>query len=128
MKTGAEAPPEAEPPWIETEATVTTCSYQFAGLSNLAFGFSTQEKFRIAFDYYARFNGSVRLYSDEFQSPVAIPQNQRIAIAYNPLHPEQNSRTSGFGARPARSPLIAIGILGSAALSLLWLAILRGCR
>ena len=39
--------------WISTEATVTTCRYQFAGLGNLAFGFSTRKKFRITFDYYA---------------------------------------------------------------------------
>jgi hypothetical protein len=88
--------PQIEP-WIATEATVTSCRYQFAGLGNLAFGFSTQEKFRIAFDYYAH----GQLYSDEFQSPIAIPQNERIAIAYNPLHPEQNSRTSGPSARHA---------------------------
>jgi hypothetical protein len=123
MRIGAEVAHAPEPPWIETEATVTACRYQFAGLSNLAFGFSTQEKFRIAFDYYAH----GRLYSDEFQSPVAISQSQRIAIAYNPLHPEQNSRTSGSSARPVRSALIAVGILGSAVLSLLWLAILHGC-
>jgi hypothetical protein len=119
----ARTAPAPEPPWVETEATVTTCTYQFAGLSNLAFGFSTQKKFRIGFDYYAH----GRLYSDEFQSPVAIPQNQRIAIAYNPLHPEQNSRSFGPRTSAARSPLIAIGIAGSAVLSLLWLAILRGC-
>jgi hypothetical protein len=111
-------------PWIATEATVTSCRYQFAGLGNLAFGFSTQQKFRIAFDYYAH----GRLYSDEFQSPVAIPQNQRIAITYNPLHPEQNSRTSGDSSRATRNPLIAIGILGSVLLTLLGLAILRGCN
>ncbi|MGD0796777.1 MAG: hypothetical protein ABR910_03550 [Acidobacteriaceae bacterium] len=110
-------------PWIATEATVTSCRYQFASLGTLAFGFSTQEKFRIAFDYYAH----GRLYSDEFQSPIAIPQNERIALTYNPLHPEQNSRTSGSAARPARNPLVAICILGSIVLSLLWLGMMRGC-
>ena len=115
------APPDT--PWIATQATVTSCRYQFAGLGNLAFGFSTQKKFRIAFDYYAH----GQLYSDEFQSPIAIPQNEPIALTYNPLHPEQNSRTSGPSARATRSPLVAIGILGSVLLSLLWLGILRGC-
>ena len=109
--------------WIATQATVTSCRFQFAGLGNLAFGFSTQKKFRIAFDYYAH----GRLYSDEFQSPVAIPQNERIPISYDPLHPERNSRTSGPSARPLRSPLIAIGIAGSVVLSLIWLAMMRGC-
>jgi hypothetical protein len=87
-------------------------------------GIQTSEKFRIAFDYYAH----GRLYSDEFQSPVAIPQNEHISIAYNPLHPEQNSRTSGPNASPSRNPLIGIGIIGSIVLSLLWLTILRGCN
>jgi hypothetical protein len=81
--------PVTEQTWIATEATVTTCRYQSPGLSTLALGFQTGEKFRIAFDYYAH----GRLYSDEFQSPIAIPQNERILITYNPLHPEQNSRS-----------------------------------
>ena len=119
----APEPPPPDTPWIATQATVTSCRYQFAGLGNLAFGFSTQKKFRIAFDYYAH----GQLYSDEFQSPIAIPQNQRIALTYNPLHPEQNSRTSTPSPGAARNPLVAIGILGSVLLSLLWLGILRSC-
>jgi len=113
-------------PWIATEATVTTCRFQFAGLGNLAWGFSTQKKFRITFDYYAH----GRLYSGEFQSEAAIPQNERISITYNPLAPEQNSRDPDTALTPSagRPPLIAIGIAGSVVLSLLWLAILRGCR
>jgi hypothetical protein len=114
----------ADTPWIATEATVTSCRYQFAGLGNLAFGFSTQEKFRIGFDYYA--HGC--LYSDEFQSPFAIAQNERFAVTYNPLHPEQNNRSHGTRAHATRSPLIAIGILGSVVLSLLWLGAMRSCR
>jgi len=117
--------PETQP-WIATEATVTTCRFQFAGLGNLAWGFSTREKFRITFDYYAH----GRLYSGEFQSPVAVPQNERIPITYNPLHPEQNSRDASIpaGASQGKPPLIAIGIGGSVILSLAWLAILRGCH
>lgn len=115
-----------EPAWVAVEATVTTCRYQSPGLSILAFGFQTGEKFRITFDYYAH----GQLYSGEFQSPTAIPQNEHIPITYNPLHPEQNSRTHGPTASPAttRTPIIAIGITGSIILSLLWLAILRGCH
>ncbi len=111
--------------WIDTEATVTTCRYQFAGLGNLAFGFSTQKKFRITFDYYAH----GRLYSGEFQSDKAIAQNERIPLSYNPLAPEQNSRAPALlpGSRQ-RPPLFAIGIAGSIVLSLAWLAILRGCH
>jgi hypothetical protein len=112
------------PAWIATEATVTTCRYQSPGLSTLAFGFQTTQKFRITFDYYAH----GRLYSGEFQSPIAIPQNERIPITYNPLDPQQNSRALIPNPTPTRPPLIAIGIAGSIALSLLWLAVLRGCH
>jgi len=114
-------------PWIATEATVTTCRFQFAGLGNMAFGFSNQQKFRITFDYYAH----GQLYSGEFQSPIAIAQNEHIPITYNPLNPQQNSRDPDVSAaRPGttKPPLIAIGIAGSIILSLAWLAILRGCR
>jgi hypothetical protein len=75
------------PVWIATEATVTTCRYQSPGLSTLAFGFQTTKKFRITFDYYAH----GRLYSGEFQSSVAIPQNERIPITYNPLDPNRTA-------------------------------------
>jgi hypothetical protein len=119
-----ELPPEEETPWIETEATVTSCRFQFARMNTFTLGIQTGEKFRIAFDYYAH----GRLYSDEFQSPVAIPQNERIRITYDPLRPERNSRTSGPHAAPTRNPLIAFGIIGSVFLSLLWLTILRSCR
>jgi hypothetical protein len=110
--------------WIATEATVTTCRYQSPGLSTLAFGFQTTQKFRITFDYYAH----GRLYSGEFQSPVAIPQNERIPITYNPLDPQQNSRALIPNPTATRTPLIAIGIGGSIVLSLLWLAVFRGCH
>jgi hypothetical protein len=113
--------------WIETQATVTTCRFQFAGLGNMAFGFSRQEKFRITFDYYAH----GQTYSGEFQSPIAIAQNEKISITYNPLNPQQNSRApdvSSAETATKKPPLIAIGIAGSIILSLAWLAILRGCR
>jgi hypothetical protein len=112
------------PAWIATEATVTTCRYQSPGLSTLAFGFQTTQKFRITFDYYAH----GQLYSGEFQSPIAIPQNERIPITYNPLDPQQNSRALSPNPTATRPPLIAIGIAGSIVLSLLWLAVLRGCH
>ena len=115
-----------EPEWIGVEATVTSCRYQFRAGSALAFGFQTGEKYRITFDYYAH----GRLYSDEFQSAEAIAQNERVAVKYNPLHPEQNSLSGGevAGAGVGRPSLVAIGVVGSVVLSLGWLAILRGCR
>ena len=112
-------------PWIATEATVTSCRFQFARMNTFTLGIQTGEKFRITFDYYAH----GRLYSDEFQSDVAIPQNEIIPITYNPLDPQQNSRTNHPSAQPlGKPPLVAIGIAGSVILSLLWLAILRGCH
>ncbi len=116
----------ADPTWIATTATITTCRYQSRGLSTLAFGFQLGEKFAITFDYYAH----GQLYSGTFQSPTAIPQNESIPILYNPLHPEQNNRAPSAPPTSAatRPPLLAIGITGSIVLSLLWFAILRGCR
>ena len=111
--------------WIATEATVTTCKYQFASLSTLVIGVNLRDKFRITFDYYAH----GRLYSDEFQSPVAVPQNTRIPLAYNPLDPRENSRTHNPTPKPAKAPPTwLIGIAGSIVLSLLWLAVLKSCH
>ena len=118
--------PPAPQGWIETEATVITCRYQFRALSPLAFGFQTGEKFRITFDYYAH----GQLYSGEFQSPVAIAQNEKIAIAYNPLRPSENSRdaTTGLAGTLTRPPLLAIGIAGTLFFSLVWLFWLHSCH
>ena len=114
--------------WIATEATVTSCRFQFARMNTWKLGIQTGEKFRITFDYYAH----GKLHSDEFQSPVAIPQDTPVTIRYNPFAPEQNDRTSGPNLRtPGSSPRSAqliIGVAGSVVLSLLWLGILRGCR
>lgn len=110
--------------WIPTTATITTCRYQSPGLSPLAFGFSTRQRFRITFDYYAH----VRLYSGEFQSPIAIPQNEQIPLAYNPLNPAENTRGHSPTAPQGKPPILAIGITGSILLSLAWLVVLRGCH
>jgi hypothetical protein len=110
--------------WIATTATITACRYQSRGLSTLAFGFQTGEKFAISFDYYAH----GQLYSGEFQSPIAIPQSETIPIAYNPLNPSENSRAIIPSAGIRKPPLLAVGIAGSIILSFAWLAILRGCH
>ncbi len=85
-------------------------------------GIQAGEKFLIAFDYYAH----GRLYSGQFQSPVAIAQNETLSIRYNPLRPEENSYSDSRRS-VAGGSLIAVGVAGSIALSLLWLAALRGC-
>jgi hypothetical protein len=111
---------------MATEAMVTSCRYQFRALSPLAFGFQMGEKFRITFDYYAH----GQLYSGEFQSPVAIAQSERIAIAYNPADPRQNNRDASVGLAgvAGKPPLVAIGIAGSLLFSLVWLIWLHGCH
>jgi hypothetical protein len=115
--------PEPAESWIATQATVTSCRFQFARMNTFTLGIQMQDKFRITFDYYAH----GRLYSDEFQSPIAIPQNETIPLTYNPLNPKENSRTSGPASQSVRSPLIAVGIIGSIILSLAWLMVLRSC-
>jgi hypothetical protein len=114
----------APPGWIATTATITACRYQSRGLSTLAFGFQTGEKFAISFDYYAHGH----LYSGDFQSPIAIPQSETVPIAYNPLNPSENDRAHIAGASTRPPGLIAIGITGSIILSLAWLFILRSCH
>jgi hypothetical protein len=112
--------------WIPTDATVTSCQYQFARLNTFRFGLQEGERFRITFDYHAH----GRLYSDEFQSAKAIAQNEILTVTYNPLSPEENSLsdTGSLAAGGRRSPLIGIGIAGSVVLSLAWLAVLHGCH
>ena len=110
------------PEWIETEAVVTGCRFQFARLNTLRMGLQTGEKFRIEFEYY----GLKGRYEDAFESPVAIAQGERIRVAYNPLKPEENSR-SGGSSMVGGGGLVGIGIAGSILLSLLWLAMMRGC-
>ena len=112
------------PEWVATQATVTTCRYQFARMNTFTLGIQTQDKFRITFDYYAH----GQLYSDEFQSPVAIAQNELIPVSYDPLNPQQNSRGRASAATGGRGSLIGFGIAGSIVLSLAWLLVLRGCR
>ena len=91
----------------------------------MAFGFPLTKKYRITFDYYAH----GRLYSDELQSDVAIPQNTRIPLTYNPEHPEQNSRTNNPVLRQSvrRQKSLPFAVAGSLVLLLTWLLYLRGC-
>jgi hypothetical protein len=112
----------AKPPWLETHATVTACEYAFAAGRALAFGIPTSKHFRITFTYYAH----GQTYTDQFTSPTYLEQGATFTITYNPLAPQQNSKSA---AEPiTKTPLFAIGIAGSILLSLIWLAILRGCN
>lgn len=113
----------APPTWIRTSATITACTYQTRGLSTLAFGFQTTQRFRITCTYYAH----ARLYTADFQSPTAIPQGETIPLHYNPLNPAENDRAPAL-TPPTRTPIFVIGITGSILLSLAWLLVLRSCH
>ncbi|GGA63324.1 hypothetical protein GCM10011507_13720 [Edaphobacter acidisoli] len=108
-------------PWLETQAKVTACKYEFGAGQALAFGIPRSKHFRIAFSYRAH----GQTYTGEFTSPTYIEQGATFPIAYNPLAPQENSKTA---ATPVtKTSLFAIGVIGSIVLSLLWLALLRGC-
>jgi hypothetical protein len=115
--------PAAAPPWLETEAKVTTCKYQPSRMNTLTLGIPTDRNhFLITFTYYAH----GKTYTDEFTSPTYLEQGATFPIAYNPLAPQQNSRSAS--SPTTSTPLFAIGIAGSVILSLLWLAIMHGCN
>ena len=77
------------PPWPETLATVTACEYQFGSLSVMAFGIPDRDHFRISFTYQA----GRRTCTGHFSSPVAIPQGGTFRLTYNPLLPQENSKS-----------------------------------
>ena len=114
--------PTPKPPWLETQATVITCEYEFGAGQALAFGIPSSKHFLITFTYYAH----GQIFTDNFTSPTYLEQGNTFPITYNPLAPQQNNKSA---AEPiTKSPLIAVGIIGSIFLSLLWLAILHGCN
>ncbi len=80
----------ADGPWVETLATVTTCNYQFGSLGTMAFGIPDVNHFLVAFTYLA----AGRTLSSHFLSPRAIAQGETLPITYNPLAPEQNSKSA----------------------------------
>jgi hypothetical protein len=113
---------EASTRWLETEAQVTGCRYEFARLNTLTFGIPPNNKrFLISFSYYAH----ARNYNDEFASPVPLDRGQRFTVCYNPLSPAENNKSASSPAQ--RSPLLALGILGSVVLALMYLAMIYGC-
>jgi hypothetical protein len=107
-------------------ATVTACKYEFGAGRALAFGAPTTKHFRITFNYWAPDPaGTPQLHTADFASPTAIPQGTLFPIRYNPDAPHENTHSAS---QPlTRTPLVAIGIVGSVVLSLIWLLILRGC-
>ena len=113
-------PPKA--PWLETQAEVIACKYEFGAGQALAFGIPSRKHFRITFTYYAH----GKTYTDQFTSPTYIEQGETFPIDYNPLAPQENSKSVTIPA--TKTPLFAIGIIGSIVLSLMWLAVMHGCH
>ena len=111
------------PEWLETQARVTACKYQFVRMNTLTLGVSSDtNQFLITFTYYAH----GKAYIDQFTSASYHAQDEMFLLSYNPLAPQQNTKS---GASPAaRTPLFAIGVAGSILLSALYLAFLYGCR
>jgi hypothetical protein len=116
------APPSIEPSWLETMASVTSCTYEFGATKALAFGIPEDNHFLIGFSYHAHGKD----FTGEFRSPVALEQGHLFSIRYNPLAPQQNTKTATLPT--VRTPFFAIGIAGSVILSLLYLMLMRGCH
>jgi hypothetical protein len=114
--------PGMAPHWLETQARVTGCRYEFARLNTLTFGIPPRNnRFLISFSYYAH----AKSYNDEFSSPVAMDTGQAFTVCYNPRHPAENSKSTTSPGQ--RSPLLALGIIGSVVLSLMYLGMIYGC-
>lgn len=112
----------AQPPWLETHATVIACKYEFGAGRALAFGIPTSKHFLITFTYRAH----GKTHTDQFSSPTYIEQGKTFPITYNPLAPQENSKSA---TEPiTKTALFAIGVAGSVIISLIWLGIMHGCR
>ena len=116
--------PTTDPPWLETQARVTACKYQFARMNTLTLGIpADKNQFLITFAYYAH----GKTYTAEFSSPTYLEQGQTFPVSYNPLVPQQNTKSSS--SPPSnRAPLFAMGVIGSVLLSLLYLGMMHGCN
>jgi hypothetical protein len=111
------------PAWLETQAEVTACKYQFARMNTLTLGIPTDKnQFLITFTYYAHGKN----YTDQFTSPTYMQQGRAFSISYNPLAPQQNSKSVSSPA--TGTSLFAIGVAGSVVLSVVYFAFLRGCN
>ncbi len=108
--------------WPEAMASVTACEYNFGAGQALAFGIPSSKHFRIFFNY--RVNGE--LHTGQLYSAVALPQGHLFPLRYNPVAPHEHNPSASPPTR--KTVLFAIGVAGSVVLSLLWLAMVRGCH
>lgn len=109
-------------PWLETQAKVTACKYEFGAEQALAFGIPTSKHFLITFTYYAH----GKTFIDEFTSSTYLERGKTFTITYNPLAPQQNSKSAAIPA--TKTPIFIIGIAGSIILSFIWFLMMRGCN
>lgn len=107
--------------WPEAMAEVTECRYDLRAGRALAFGLTSKQHFRIRYNYLVE----DALHTGECYSETAIPQGSLFPIHYDPALPHRNRQ--GTEGAPPRVPLLAVGLLGSVLLSLLWMLVLRGC-
>ena len=111
------------PAWLETQAEVTACKYQFARMNTLTLGIPTDKnQFLITFSYYAH----GKTYTDQFTSPTYMEQGGTFPVSYNPLAPQQNTKSASSPI--TGTPLFAIGVAGSVLLSVIYFAFMRGCN
>ena len=116
-------PFDASVPWLETQAEVTACRYEFARMNTLSLGIATSRKqFVVSFSYYAH----AKTFCDEFTSPVAMGKSETFPVFYNPLNPQQNSRS--VSAPTSGVPVFVYGVAGSIVISLLYIAMMGGCQ
>jgi hypothetical protein len=116
-------PFDSSVPWLETQAEVTACRYEFARMNTFSLGIVTSpNRFMVSFSYYAH----AKTFCDQFTSPVAMGNGETFPVFYNPLNPQQNSRSES--APTSRVPLFAYGVAGSIVISLLYLAMIGGCQ
>lgn len=108
--------------WPKAMATVTACKYQFGAGQALAFGIPLSRHFLISFNYFVE----DVLHTGQFTAAKPVPQGTLFPIAYNPDAPHENEKSRSLPI--GRSPLIAVGIVGSIVLSLGWLLLLRSCH
>ena len=119
--TSTTARANSRPTWMETEARVTACRYEFARMNTFTLGIAANtDKFTISFTYYAH----GRTYSDNFISPVARAQGETFSVSYNALNPRQNTKSASNSTNT--SELFAIGIVVYILLSILFFTMVRG--
>ncbi|HEY4010457.1 MAG TPA: hypothetical protein VGM11_09930 [Acidobacteriaceae bacterium] len=115
--------------WPEAMATVTACKYEFDAGRALAFGLPTTRHFRITFNYWAPNAEDIdELHTGELTSEKAMHVGTLFPIRYNANAPHETRAHSHEMAPVGRTPILAIGLIGSVILSFVWLLILRGCH